>query len=116
MFPSDRFLVGEGARRWARGKGVALPVTIAEAEEVPVLDFFLFMSVDCIFDCNYTFRVCHLKLCTLHILNQQWLVTERTKTQWEKYKEMVNDARAEKKTITEQPMIREPVEVLGMCP
>ncbi|KAI6702480.1 hypothetical protein NL676_011616 [Syzygium grande] len=60
--------------RWARGKGVALPVTIAEAEE--------------------------------------WLVTERTKTQWEKYKEMVNDARAEKKTITEQPMIREPVEVL----
>ncbi|KAI3434354.1 uncharacterized protein J3R85_006621 [Psidium guajava] len=69
------FLVGEGARKWAKGKGVALPVTIAKAEE--------------------------------------WLVTERTKTQWVKYKEMVNDARAEKKTITEQPVLQEPVEVLG---
>lgn len=57
-----------------------------------------------------------LKLCTLHILKQQWLVTERTKTQWVKYKEMVNNARAEKKTTTEQPMLQEPVEVLGMCP
>lgn len=57
MFPSDRFLVGEGARRWARGKGVALPVTIAEAEEVPVLDFFLlcqliaYLTVIILFEC-----------------------------------------------------------------
>ncbi|XP_010053681.2 putative threonine aspartase [Eucalyptus grandis] len=67
------FLVGEGARKWAKAKGVALPVTIDEAEE--------------------------------------WLVTERAKTQWEKYKEMVSDARAEKKTTIEQPMLRKPVEV-----
>lgn len=28
------FLVGEGARIWAKSKGIALPTTIAEADEV----------------------------------------------------------------------------------
>lgn len=33
------FLVGEGARIWAKSKGIVLPATIAQAEEV--LSFFL---------------------------------------------------------------------------
>ncbi|XP_062155434.1 putative threonine aspartase isoform X2 [Alnus glutinosa] len=50
------FLVGEGARTWAKSKGIALPVTVAEADK--------------------------------------WLVTERAKAQWKKYKVMVDDAKA----------------------
>ncbi|KAE7999541.1 hypothetical protein FH972_003958 [Carpinus fangiana] len=50
------FLVGEGARAWAKSKGIALPATIAEADK--------------------------------------WLVTERAKAQWKKYKVMVDDAKA----------------------
>ncbi|PON92032.1 Peptidase T2, asparaginase [Trema orientale] len=50
------FLAGEGAREWAKSKGIALPVTIKEADE--------------------------------------WLVTERAKTQWKKYKALVIDAKS----------------------
>lgn len=50
------FLVGEGARTWAKSKGIALPATTAEADE--------------------------------------WLVTERAKVLWKKYKAMVDDAKA----------------------
>ncbi|XP_019189870.1 PREDICTED: putative threonine aspartase isoform X1 [Ipomoea nil] len=50
------FLVGEGARAWAKSKGVALPETIAEADE--------------------------------------WLVTERTRNLWKKYKGMLDGAKA----------------------
>ena len=37
------FLVGEGARTWAKSKGIALPATIAEADEVNI--FYLFTLV-----------------------------------------------------------------------
>ncbi|CAK9180057.1 unnamed protein product [Ilex paraguariensis] len=50
------FLAGEGARMWARSKGILLPGTISEADE--------------------------------------WLVTERAKTQWKKYKRMLDNAKA----------------------
>lgn len=33
------FLVGEGARTWAKSKGVALPATIDEADEVISFSF-----------------------------------------------------------------------------
>ncbi|KAA0048983.1 putative threonine aspartase isoform X1 [Cucumis melo var. makuwa] len=54
------FLVGEGARTWAKTKGICLPETIAEANE--------------------------------------WLVTERAKVQWKRYKSMVERAKKEKGT------------------
>ncbi|KAL6124244.1 hypothetical protein ACLB2K_076759 [Fragaria x ananassa] len=54
------FLVGEGARIWAKSKGIALSVSTSAADE--------------------------------------WLVTERAKTHWKKYKAMVDDAN--KKTET----------------
>ncbi|XP_062090288.1 putative threonine aspartase isoform X1 [Humulus lupulus] len=50
------FLVGEGAREWAKSKGIALPVTLKQADE--------------------------------------WLVTERAKAQWKKYKAMMIDAKS----------------------
>ncbi|KAJ0052115.1 hypothetical protein Pint_00388 [Pistacia integerrima] len=49
------FLVGEGARVWAKSKGIALPATTTEAD--------------------------------------QWLVTERAKAQWKKYKSLLVDAK-----------------------
>ncbi|CAI8607241.1 unnamed protein product [Vicia faba] len=49
------FLVGEGAREWAKSKDIALPSSITEANE--------------------------------------WLVTEKAKTQWIKYKSMFEAAR-----------------------
>ncbi|KAJ1392621.1 Threonine aspartase 1 [Sesbania bispinosa] len=51
------FLVGEGAREWAKSKDIALPLSIAEANE--------------------------------------WLVTEKAKAQWTKYKSMVEAAKSE---------------------
>ncbi|CAH2041026.1 unnamed protein product [Thlaspi arvense] len=53
MLPS--FLVGEGARIWAKAKGIPLPPTMAEADK--------------------------------------WLITEKAKRQWEKYKAMLDDAK-----------------------
>lgn len=50
------FLVGEGAREWAKSKDIALPPSIAEANE--------------------------------------WLITERAKTQWIKYKSMFEAAKS----------------------
>ncbi|KNA08605.1 hypothetical protein SOVF_161070 isoform A [Spinacia oleracea] len=50
-----RFLVGEGAHKWAKSKGISCADTIAEAEK--------------------------------------WLVTERTKSQWCKYKAMLDAAK-----------------------
>lgn len=35
------FLVGEGARIWAKSKGMALPATIAEADEVIIFYYVL---------------------------------------------------------------------------
>ncbi|KAL7198540.1 hypothetical protein ACSBR2_020934 [Camellia fascicularis] len=58
---SPIFLVGEGARMWAKSKGIPLPASIPEADE--------------------------------------WLVTERAKRQWEKYKSMLDDAKAMKAEI-----------------
>lgn len=37
------FLVGEGARTWAKSKGIAMPATIAEADEVNI--FYLFTLI-----------------------------------------------------------------------
>ncbi|KAF5451563.1 hypothetical protein F2P56_026661 [Juglans regia] len=54
------FLVGEGARTWAKSKGIAFPATIAEADE--------------------------------------WLITERAKAQWIKYKAMVDEAKSKTET------------------
>ncbi|KAM7276169.1 hypothetical protein ACFE04_018035 [Oxalis oulophora] len=51
------FLVGEGARLWAKSKGVALPATISEAD--------------------------------------RWLVTDKSKEQWKRYKALLFDAEAE---------------------
>ncbi|CAL5381797.1 unnamed protein product [Camellia sinensis] len=59
------FLVGEGARMWAKSKGIPLPASIPEADE--------------------------------------WLVTERAKRQWEKYKSMLDDAKAVKAEIDGEP-------------
>ncbi|CAH9123774.1 unnamed protein product [Cuscuta epithymum] len=53
---SPMFLVGEGARAWAKSKGVVLPGTIKEADK--------------------------------------WLVIERTRNLWKKYRGMLDDARA----------------------
>ncbi|XP_014520640.1 putative threonine aspartase isoform X3 [Vigna radiata var. radiata] len=50
------FLVGEGARKWAKSKDIALPTSIEEANE--------------------------------------WLVTERAKAQWIKFKSMVETAKS----------------------
>lgn len=50
------FLVGEGARIWAKSKGIALSASTSAADE--------------------------------------WLVTERAKEHWKKYKAMVDDAKA----------------------
>lgn len=58
------FLVGEGARAWAKSKGVVLPSTITEADE--------------------------------------WLVTEKARTQWRRYKAMLDDAKA----VNEAPDIK----------
>ncbi|PKU63057.1 Putative threonine aspartase [Dendrobium catenatum] len=49
------FLVGEGARKWGKSKGVPLPGTISEAE--------------------------------------RWLITERSRGQWLRYKSMLADAK-----------------------
>ncbi|KAK3029199.1 hypothetical protein RJ639_039279 [Escallonia herrerae] len=49
------FLAGEGARRWAKSKGIIFPETTVEIDE--------------------------------------WLVTERAKTQWKSYKAMIKDAK-----------------------
>ncbi|XP_006491052.1 putative threonine aspartase isoform X2 [Citrus sinensis] len=57
------FLVGEGARVWAKSKGIALPATIAEADE--------------------------------------WMVTERARAQWRKYKSILADAEAKTNTSAE---------------
>ncbi|XP_010263738.1 PREDICTED: putative threonine aspartase isoform X2 [Nelumbo nucifera] len=54
------FLVGEGAREWAKSKGIILPETIAEADV--------------------------------------WLVTEKAKAQWLKYKAMLDCAEAGSKS------------------
>ncbi|KAK3021449.1 hypothetical protein RJ639_045638 [Escallonia herrerae] len=50
-----KFLVGEGARTWAKSKGIIFPETTVEIDE--------------------------------------WLVTERAKTQWKRYKAMIKDAK-----------------------
>ena len=42
MFPS--FLVGEGARMWAKSKGIPLPASIPEADEVNSLSFLPYLS------------------------------------------------------------------------
>ncbi|CAL5380957.1 unnamed protein product [Camellia sinensis] len=55
------FLVGKGARMWAKSKGISWPTGILEADE--------------------------------------WLVTERVKRHWEKYKSMLDDAEAMKAEI-----------------
>ncbi|CAL5331134.1 unnamed protein product [Camellia sinensis] len=55
------FLVGKGARMWAKSKGISWPTGILEADE--------------------------------------WLVTERVKRHWEKYKSMLDDAQAMKAEI-----------------
>ncbi|CAL5382471.1 unnamed protein product [Camellia sinensis] len=55
------FLVGKGARMWAKSKGISWPTGILEADE--------------------------------------WLVTERVKRHWEKYKSMLGDAEAMKAEI-----------------
>ncbi|GMH00530.1 hypothetical protein Nepgr_002369 [Nepenthes gracilis] len=52
-----RFLVGEGARLWAKSKGIVLPETIEESN--------------------------------------RWLLTERSKAQWQKYKAMLDHAKTE---------------------
>ncbi|EEF50495.1 putative threonine aspartase isoform X2 [Ricinus communis] len=54
---SPMFLVGEGARVWAKSKGIDLPETIEEANK--------------------------------------WLVTERAKAQWKRFKEMLMNATTE---------------------
>ncbi|KAI3444581.1 hypothetical protein Pfo_001246 [Paulownia fortunei] len=53
---SPMFLVGEGARMWAKSKGIASDDTVEEADE--------------------------------------WLVTERARNQWKRYKAMLDDAKA----------------------
>ncbi|CAL5331097.1 unnamed protein product [Camellia sinensis] len=55
------FLVGKGARMWAKSKGISWPTGILEADE--------------------------------------WLVTERVKRHWDKYKSMLDDAEAMKAEI-----------------
>lgn len=59
------FLVGEGAHKWAKSKGICCTDTIAEAEK--------------------------------------WLVTERTKSQWRKYKTMLDAAKARTGASSMQP-------------
>ncbi|PIN09797.1 Asparaginase [Handroanthus impetiginosus] len=53
---SPMFLVGEGARMWAKSKGIASDNTVEEAEK--------------------------------------WLLTERARDQWKRYKAMLDDAKA----------------------
>ncbi|KAK4440479.1 putative threonine aspartase [Sesamum alatum] len=56
------FLAGEGARLWAKSKGIASDETIVEADE--------------------------------------WLVTERARNQWKRYKAMLDDAKSKSMTDT----------------
>lgn len=75
------FLVGEGARTWAKSKGIALPATIDEADE--------------------------------------WLVTERAKSQWKNYKAMVDDAKAKIESsagLSFSPQETAPVSEAQSCP
>nr|POE98623.1 putative threonine aspartase [Quercus suber] len=69
------FLVGEGARTWAKSKGIALPATIAEADE--------------------------------------WLITERAKALWKKYKAMVDDAKT-KTDISAMELSSSPQEIVAI--
>ncbi|KAK4578332.1 hypothetical protein RGQ29_028445 [Quercus rubra] len=69
------FLVGEGARTWAKSKGIALPATIAEADE--------------------------------------WLITERAKALWKKYKAMVDDAET-KTDISAMELSSSPQEIVAI--
>ncbi|KAL4621862.1 hypothetical protein ACB092_06G259100 [Castanea dentata] len=69
------FLVGEGARTWAKSKGIALPETIAEADE--------------------------------------WLITERAKALWKKYKAMVDDAK-NKTDISAMELSSSPQEIVAI--
>ncbi|KAF3658664.1 putative phosphomannomutase-like [Capsicum annuum] len=43
---SPMFLVGEGARAWAKSKGVVLPSTITEADEMSPLSFSIAVTVE----------------------------------------------------------------------
>ncbi|KAM7472174.1 hypothetical protein LguiA_010357 [Lonicera macranthoides] len=69
------FLVGEGARAWAKSKGIMLPGTIAETDENSPPSYFLPVES------------------FLYVLWRQWLVTGRAKAQWKNYKAMLDDAR-----------------------
>lgn len=44
LYVSPRFLVGEGARKWAKSKGIALAETAKEADQV-----FVFPAMLCLF-------------------------------------------------------------------
>ncbi|XP_074263293.1 putative threonine aspartase [Silene latifolia] len=63
------FLVGEGARKWAKTKGICSESTIEDAEE--------------------------------------WLVTQRTKAQWQKYTAMLEDAKTQNGVFMEPSSSRD---------
>ncbi|CAL5424733.1 unnamed protein product [Camellia sinensis] len=60
---------------WAKSKGIPLLASISEVDELSYL------------------------LC---IVWKQWLVIEKAKRQWEKYKSMLDDAKAMKEKIDEE--------------
>jgi len=103
-----RFLAGKGAREWGKSKGISMPETISEADAVTIYlwcsIFFHFCS--CLFSnlhmiylntrqfSHWFFYSCtcfgKLSNCFTRL---QWLVTERAKAQWLKYKSMLANAK-----------------------
>lgn len=79
-----RFLVGEGARTWAKSKGISSPGGPKDADEVSACYLTLL---------NKGILRCLFSVLFLHLV-QQWLVTEKAKIQWKKYKAMLHDAKA----------------------
>ncbi|KAK9121326.1 hypothetical protein Syun_018943 [Stephania yunnanensis] len=67
------FLVGEGAHEWAKSRGLVQMGSKEEANEV------------------------YLLFC---LLDNKWLVTERAKAQWLKYRAMLDDAKAKSESST----------------
>lgn len=105
FFPCS-FLAGESAREWGMSKGIVLPETIAEAEAVYCvlfhLIFFVYLSFQLQQPCMYRHetlnrlvvaQIC-LGLFTTNIFFlKQWLVTEKAKAQWLRYKSMLLNAK-----------------------
>ncbi|KAA3475290.1 Peptidase T2, asparaginase 2 [Gossypium australe] len=82
------FLVGEGARLWAKSNGIALPESMVKADQV--------WGSSAVFCSFFHFKIVLIqcKISNRSFLSL-WLVTPKAKAQWKHYKAMLLDAKAE---------------------